>query len=173
MSPRVLGHLRTAAVLAVLGLILVVGVSWGLDNVTKPFPERADPPPCLETPVSPGDVLRPAGITVSVLNASERNGLAGVTLNDLVDQGFARGQIANVPDEKVKTAQIWSPEGRTAAVRLVRGYLGGKVEIVDRSSTTAGITVVVGDQFSGVVSGRARVKATAPGTVCAPTLVAE
>ncbi len=168
MNPRLLGHLRTVATLAVLGVLLLVGVAWGLSAVSEPFPETADPPICVDSPVSEGDVLRPGGVTVSVLNAGERSGLASTTLDDLVDREFAKGQLNNASDEDVRSAQIWSADGSTAAVRLVRSYLGGKVEVVEREGPAAGITVVVGDQFPGVKKGRGQVKVDADGTVCSP-----
>ncbi len=45
--------------------------------MTEPFPEKADAPTCVDAVVAVGDVLRPGAITVSVLNAGGRDGLAG------------------------------------------------------------------------------------------------
>lgn len=168
MSPRLLGHLRTVATLAVLGVLLLVGVAWGFSAVSEPFPENADPPVCVESPVSAGDVLRPSGVTVSVLNAGERSGLASSTLDDLTDKGFAKGQFNNASGEDVRSAQIWSADRSTAAVRLVRSYLGGRVRVVERAGPAAGLTVVVGDQFPGIDKGRKQFKVDSDGSVCSP-----
>jgi hypothetical protein len=168
VTPRLLGYVRTAVTLGVLALLLVIGVTQGLDAVSKPFPKSEDPPVCVDNAIGRGDVLRAGSVTVSVINAGGRTGLANATLTDLVTRGFSRGELSNVPDPDVRSAQIWAPAGRSAAVRLVRTYLGGKVEIVERDSAVAGITVVVGNQFPGVVKGRFQVKVTADGTVCGP-----
>ncbi|MDO9457860.1 LytR C-terminal domain-containing protein [Nocardioides sp.] len=168
MNERVLGYVRTAVTLGVLALLLAFAVTRGLDAVSEPFPENEDPPVCVDSAVSKGDVLRVGGITVSVINAGTKNGLARQTLDDLEEQGFAGGELANQADPDILSAQIWSPGGRTAAVRLVATYLGGRVKVVDRQSSTAGITVVVGDRFPGVRKGRFQVKVTKDGTVCGP-----
>lgn len=168
MTPRALGYLRTVATLGVLALLLAYAVVRGLDAIAEPFPERADPPVCVESEVTAGDVLRAGGLTVSVVNAGETQGQARSTLDQLVDQGFNRGEITNLPDEDVASAQIWSPGGRSPATRLVRSYLGGRVQVVDRTSSVAGITVVVGDDFPGVRKGRSQVKVATDATVCGP-----
>ncbi len=168
LSPRLLGHARTVVTLAVLALLLVYGVSHGLRSVTAPFPELSDPPVCVDTTVTDGDVLRPGAITVSVLNAGERTGLAGVTLDDLEAQGFARGRISTLTDEDVARAEIWSPEGRTPVTRLVASYLGGSVRVVERTASVPGVAVVVGDRFPGVKPGLAQAEVGADVTVCSP-----
>lgn len=168
MTPRALGHLRTVATLGVLALLLAYAVTRGLSAVSEPFPQNADPPVCLESEVTAGDVLRAGGLTVSVVNAGETQGQARATLDELVAQGFDPGEITNLPDEDVVSAQIWAPGGRSPATRLVRSYLGGRVDVVDRTTSVAGITVVVGDQFPGVRKGRSQVKVATDSTVCGP-----
>lgn len=172
MTPRLAGMLTTAVTLGVLGLLLLFAVTRGLDAVSEPFPENAPPPVCVDGPVTAGDVLRTAGVTVSVINAGTRTGLARQTLNDLVDQGFDGGEVANQADPDIRFVQIWSPGGRTAAVRLVASNLRGKVEVIDREGSVAGITVVVGEDFRGVRKGRAQIKVTNDGTVCGPPALA-
>ncbi|WP_167736730.1 LytR C-terminal domain-containing protein [Nocardioides sp. 1609] len=168
VSPSVLGHVRTIVTLAVLALLLALGVSRGLNAVSEPFPESADPPICVDEDLTAGDILRPAQLTVNVLNAGERTGLAGVTIEDLQAQGFARGSISNLTGEDVASVEIWSPQGRTPAVRLVAGYLTGKVDVVERGSSSDGITVVVGDKFPGVRAGKEQIVLKTDVTVCSP-----
>jgi hypothetical protein len=168
VTARLSGHLRTAATLGVLALLLLLAVARGLAAVSEPFPQNAAPPVCTDSTVSAGDFLRPGGVTVSVVNAGTKTGLARKTLDDLKAQGFDGGELANLPDPDVRSAQVWVPGGRSAAVRLVVTYLGGKVKVVDRQSSVAGITVVVGDQFPGVRKGRFQIKVTSNGTVCGP-----
>jgi capsular polysaccharide biosynthesis protein len=168
VTPQIAGYTRTAVTLGVLGLLLVFGVVRGLDAVSDPFPVNEEPPVCVDSTVTAGDILRAPGVTVSVINAGRKTGLARTTLDDLKAEGFAAGEVANVPDKSVQSAEIWSPDGRTAAVRLLETYLGGTVRVVKRQSSVAGITVVVGDQFPGVQEGRLQIKVHADGTVCGP-----
>lgn len=165
-----ISRLRTLLTLLVLAALLVVGVTWGFNRVTAPFPEKAEDPTCVEVPVAVDDVLRPGAITVSVLNASGREGLAQRTLDDLVEQGFAKGELANGADDvEVRSVAILTDDPRSPAVRLLRSYLGGKkVQLIDGRGTSAGLNVVVGEKFSGVQKGRAQVVAASASTVCTP-----
>ncbi|MGA8846125.1 MAG: LytR C-terminal domain-containing protein [Nocardioides sp.] len=175
LSPRWLARLRTGATLAVLAVVLLVGVSVGVSRVTDPFPQAEETPICTQVDLVAGDVVEPAQVTVSVLNAGGPNGLAGRTLSDLSDEGFGRGQLADAPKgtSRVVNAQIWTTDGPTAAVRLVRSYLRGKVRIVERPATTTGITVVVGEKFGDLKTGKAQFRARDDETTCAPTTPVE
>lgn len=162
-------RLRTLAVLSFLGMLLVVGVTFGFAQVAKPFPQREDAPICVDTEFAVGDILRPAAITVSVLNGGERDGLASSTAEDLEEQGFARGQLSNAPsDSTVASAEIWTSDRQNPVVQLVRSYLGGRVKIVDRAAPSVGINIVVGDQFPGVRQGREEIAVQQSGSVCSP-----
>lgn len=175
ISPAWRSRLRTGATLLVLLVIVAVAVRIGVDRVAEPFPESADPPICTDTPVSAGDAVRAGEVTISIINAGGANGLAGRTLSDLVDRGFGRGQLADAPEgtRRVRNAQIWTTDGATAAVKLVRSHLAGKVTVVEREGTLGGITVVVGEDFSDVKDGRKQVRARADETTCVPTVPVE
>ena len=172
MSEAWIARLRAAATLTVLVLLVLVAVRVGVNQVSEPFPESQDAPICTTLDLAQGDDLRPADVTINVLNAGDQSGLAGRTLSDLQDSGFGIGDASDAPDdvEAVANAQIWSPDGTTAAVRLVRSYLQGKVRVVDRASPSAGLTVVVGGNFGGVKEGRAKVKVKVDQTTCVPTI---
>ena len=169
MTPRLAGLLRTGATLGVLALLLLFAVTRGLDAVSEPFPENAEPPVCVDTPVRAGDRLRTAAVTVSVINAGTETGLASRTLGELETAGFDPGQVSNLPDPDVRSAQIWTTDGRTPAVKLVRSYLGEDVKVVIRPSSVAGVTVVVGGRFTGVQEGRPEIRVRDDFTVCGPT----
>ncbi len=175
LSPQWAVRLRTVATLSVLLLVVFIAVRVGIDRVAKPFPQAEELPICTPTPLGAGDTVEPGDVTVSVINAGGANGLAGRTLSDLSDEGFGRGQLADAPEgtERVVTSQIWTTEGPSAAVRLVRSYLKGKVTIVDRESTTVGVTVVVGEKFRDVKDGKAKFRARDDETTCVPTAPVE
>jgi len=162
-------RLRSLLTLSVLGVLLVVGGLWGLSALTQPFPEEADPPVCVEVPFAQGERISRSDVTVSVLNAGDRNGLAGFTMDLFVDAGFGQGQAGNSEGGvKVETVQIWTDEPRHPAVRLVARQLGKAVKVVRRDPTTAGVQVVVGDGFKDLVDGPRRIVARSDVDVCGP-----
>ena len=117
-----------------------------------------------------GDHLFPAEVTVTVLNASRREGLASRTMTALQDGGFAAGSSANAPrGTKAGTVQIWTPDPQSPAVRLVAAWLPG-AKIVHRAAPGPGVVVVVGDHFSAVGAGPKSVSVAHDATVCSPTL---
>jgi hypothetical protein len=163
--------LRSAVTLAVLAVLLVVGVSWGFAQVTEPFPGKVDPPVCVDTTFAAGDRLYPQDVTVSVLNASKREGLAGRTMSELVTAGFAEGETFNAPDEtRVPRVEIWTTDADSPAARLVRSRFG-RPEVLEKTDPgAAGIVVVVGDAFEETLEGRPSVKVSADVAVCGPAL---
>ena len=175
ISPLWLARLRTGATLLALLLVLFVAIRVGFTQVSEPFPQAEEIPICTSTELLAGDVVEPGDVTVSVLNAGGANGLAGRTLSDLADEGFGQGQLADAPDgaPRVVNAQIWTTDGATAAVRLVRSHLTGKVKIVEREGSAVGVTVVVGKKFGDVKDGRAKLRARDAEATCVPTAPVE
>lgn len=163
-------RLRSTLTLAALLGLLLFGVSYGFSAVTKPFPQRAEPPVCTDTPIAQGEKIFPDQVTVSVLNAGERSGLAGRTMSQLVDVGYGRGDLANAPeDTDVKRVEIWTDEPNNPDVRLVATYLGTKKTLIVRRDTVAvGVNVVVGDRFQDLRKGRKGFKAKSDTSICSP-----
>jgi hypothetical protein len=163
--------MRSAVTLAVLTLLLVVGVSWGFSQVTEPFPGKVDPPICVDTSFPAGERIYPQDVTVSVLNASKREGLAGRTMAELVSDGFAEGETRNAPDKtRVARVEIWTTDADNPAVLLVRSRLG-QAEVLEKPDPgAAGIVVVVGDEFEETFEGRPSIKADSDIVVCGPAL---
>jgi hypothetical protein len=172
MTFDLLRKFRSLATLGVLCVLLLVGVSWGWSSVTAPLPESVDPPICVSTTVAAGDKIYPDQVTVSVLNAGKREGLAGTTLQGLVDAGFVRGELGNAPARAdVAGAEIWTDDPQSAAVRLVATYLaknGRGVEIKEEESDALGVNVLVGDEFTAVLKGRKSFTAGDDTTICSP-----
>ena len=163
-------RLRSAATLVGLTLMLVAGAAWGWAQLSKPFPGKADPPTCVDSTYSDGDKIYPQDVTVSVLNASDREGLAGRTLQLLVDQGFGEGDTANAPKgTDVALAEIWAPDSTNPAARLLRTRFG-QIEVRDRDYKEAGIVVVVGDDFEALRDGRGSVRVRTDVVVCGPAV---
>src|SRR5687768_7471486 len=117
---------RTAITLAFLAVLVLVGVTWGWAQVSEPLPGKVDAPLCVDTSYAAGDELFVQDVTVSVLNASSREGLAGRTMAELEDAGFAEGQTTNAPQgTAISTpAEIWVTDPENPAAKLVRKRFG-------------------------------------------------
>ena len=160
---------RSAATLAVLAVVFVIGVAWAWSSVTEPFPEKADQPACTDSPVTVGDRLTPGDVLVNVLNGSTTEGLAGDTMDALVRKGFGEGTKGNTTVKASSSgAVIWANDTDSAAAKLLKSYLGKGTEIEKRPTADPGITVVVGAGFPGIHDGRKSIKATSDGYVCKP-----
>ncbi len=171
MGPRGVARVKAGATFAVLVLVLVIGVAWAWAAITEPFPERAPTPDCATSVVRAGEPLRPGAITVSVLNAGGREGLARQTMDDLTGRGFDEGKLANAPDgATVARVQVWTSDRSDPAARLVRSYLGRGVPLVVRDGGQPGVNVVVGPNFAGTVKGLGRIVVKDDVTVCGPPL---
>jgi hypothetical protein len=165
---------RSAATLVVLTVLFVIGVAWAWSAVTEPFPEMEEEPPCTETAVSAGDVVRPRDVLVSVLNASRTEGLARDTMDGLIGKGFGEGTRGNTSMKIGDAGAVVLTDGEhSPAAELVRSYLGRDARIVEEPSAEPGVTVVVGDDFAGVVKGRRGVRAKEDTFVCKPPASAD
>jgi hypothetical protein len=160
---------KTAITLAVMCVLLVVVGLWGWNAATEPFPGKTEPPLCVTTSVDAGEKVFPQQVTVSVYNASDRNGLAGRTLDLFSDDGFNRGVSGNAPRTvRVAKAQIWTPDPASPDVQLVAAKLGRGVEVVRREGIGVGVTVVVGDDFEKLSRGKKSVVAEDESDICSP-----
>ncbi|GAA1952962.1 hypothetical protein GCM10009798_10200 [Nocardioides panacihumi] len=159
---------KTLITLAVLAALLAFATVWGWSALTAPLPGLANAPACVETPISAGDTVTPQQVTVSVLNAGKRAGLASRTMVALTDQGFNKGDSANAPAKtSVGYAQIWTDDPDSPAVALVASRID-HVRIVQHDVDQVGVVVVVGDKFRQLSKGEPSVKATKPTTICSP-----
>lgn len=140
--------LKSALTLLVLVALLVVAAVWGWQSLTKPFPSSEPAPLCTDTTVLTGTQVFRDQVAVSVFNGSDRNGLAGATMEQLEERGFVGADSDNAP-AKINGVQIWSDEPRNAAVRLVaRQFKSAK--IVSGEQLGRGIVVVVGESFKSL-----------------------
>lgn len=174
MAAIALARLRSAITLLVLLGLLLAGVAWGWSAMTQPFPESAEVAICDETTVPAGTKVYPDQVTVSVANAGTREGLAGRTMQLLVDAGFGEGQTGNAPSgTEVAFAEIWTDDPENPAVRLLKGKLGGDATVVRRDTTLSGVTVVVGDDFNRLREGGKWTRSEEDEQICSPPVEAE
>jgi hypothetical protein len=162
-------RLRSAITLVAMVVLLLGGVAWAWSAVSEPFPEREEAAICTTRQLVEGDKVYPDQVTVSVLNAGDREGLADRTMTALVDAGLARGELGNAPeDSAVNQVQIWSTDLDNPGVRLVKSYLGKSANVVRRDPPLPGVNVIVGEDFPGVVEGRKSFPVRDAATICSP-----
>jgi len=167
-------RIRSAVTLVGLAVLLLGGVAWAWSSVSKPFPEREEAATCESKRLVEGDKVYPDQVTVSVLNASVREGLADRIMTALVDSGLARGELGNAPDDAtVNSVQVWSDDLDSPAVKLVLSYLGKSAKVVRRDGPLPGVNVIVGEDFSGVIEGRKSYPVREATTLCSPPEVEE
>ena len=160
---------RTLVTLLVLTGIVLVSAAWGWSQLTKPFPGKVDQPACVDRTLTSGEKVFPQDVLVNVLNAGDRNGLAGSVLGQLQDAGFTKGVTHNAPTSvQVAKAQIWSKHPQGPDTLLLKSWLGPGTKVVPRKGQDLGVTIVVGDAFTQVAKGKKSVRATAGATICSP-----
>ena len=161
-------RLRSLVTLVVLGLGLALAGVWGWSAISEPFPKESRPPVCVDRDFAKGDVVKPRDVTVSVWNGGTRVGLAGLTMDLLVEAKFHEGSEGNTPGKrKVAEVEIWTEEPRSPAVQLVASQFA-RAKVVERKAHAPGVLVVVGDGFDDLVPGAKSVTARADTTVCGP-----
>jgi hypothetical protein len=161
-------RVRSLATLAALAGVLVIAGVWGWTAISEPFPQRSGRPVCVDREFAKGDPITRRDVTVSVLNAGTRVGLAGLTMDLLVDAGFHEGSEGNTPGKRrVDRVEIWTEEPNNPAVRLVASHLGD-VQVMRRPADKPGVLVVVGDGFDDLTGGRKSITAQGAVSVCGP-----
>ena len=166
-------HLLTAVTLLVLLALVGVGGYYGYKELFAPVGDDA-------TAASPGgkgcekglrkgETVRTRDVTVSVLNAGSRSGLAGQVQGRLVKRGFIAGTADNAPDDQVvRFVRVLAPSRKDPAARLVAVQFGPRTVIQrTRVDLGPGVDVIVGDRFKGLAPGAPRkLRATAAGSGC-------
>ncbi|WP_316689985.1 LCP family protein [Pseudonocardia sp. H11422] len=123
------------------------------EAVTAPAPDAATGPD-------------PASITVDVLNASDRTGLATQIGGTLRELGFSLGTIGNAPEPSAESLIRFSPD-RAAAAQVLADTVPSARSVPD-SASSGRLQLVLGASFDGTVRALAE-----PGPATAPATSAE
>lgn len=160
--PRRRGRIITAVVASVVVLGLF---GWGAVQLFHVFnggggskaaaPQNQHscrPAPSPSPTGRPMALPQPSGVTVNVLNATTRGGLAKSTADELAKRGFKVGRFGNAPaeyDKKVTQSALLvaGPKGEAAA-REAGTQIAGSTVRIDPTRKDASVDLLIGDGFS-------------------------
>jgi hypothetical protein len=185
---------RGRVMAAVVASVVVLGLfGWGAlqlfhvftgGNDTKASAAPLNRPSCKPAP-SPtrtgklAPLPQPAAVTVNVLNATARGGLAKTTADQLASRGFKVAKFGNATapyDQKVtQTALLVAGPAGEAAAREAATQVAGSTVKVDPARKDTTVDLLIGDGFAALASpadaAKARVVAAnppPPKPVCTP-----
>ena len=162
-------HAMTSITLLVLLGLLLAGAYLGWRSLSAPLADGEDNEPRCREGVQRGDRLVTEDVTVSVYNAGNRAGLAGRTQEELVARGFIAGDLGNAPEGlgQVRVVRVLAASRQDPAALLVARQFGKNTFVqVSDDTLGAGVDVVVGDDYVGVVKAPSRITARAAGSGC-------
>jgi len=150
--------LRTAIVLAVLGVAVLIAGRWGWAQLTQPFggevaaATATSAPACTPAPDGAPPLPAPAEVTVNVYNASGVSGLAGETADALAAGGFVVAAVDNDPLGKRLdgVGEVRSAPASQPQVESLLRYVPGAVWVQDQRAD-ATVDFAIGAGFTGVV----------------------
>ena len=137
----------------VLG-IFALGFGSGFFTRTATYTpaDGISPVPCLTLAVIPSDVVpQPSEVRITVLNGSERVGMAGITADILKVRGFKIANVGNFTGGKVKDpAEIhYGPSGALIA-RLLSAYVPDAYLVQDTRANKS-VELVIGKGFKRIL----------------------
>lgn len=161
------------ATMAVAVVVFVVGTIVGVRLLVSGT-EAAEPTAgCRASVVKAGTDLNSNVVRVNVFNASTRSGLANRVTINLQANGFLGGQIGNSTSQATPgRVAILTPNRDDPRVKLVAAQFRDKVTYAELDiEVPGGVTVVVGNNFSGLKSkARTSVKTDRDIRVCVPVV---
>lgn len=171
-------RLVTALTLVGLTVLVVWAAMWGWQSLSANFPGNplkatSDPTPaCRPVQVPPGGKVQSDQVQVSVYNSGDRMGLAGQTLDSLVERGFIGGVVGNAPaNVHVQRVQVWSTRPGDARARLVARQFGPGLRVrFTKRNLGEGVDVVLGDAFQHLSKAPTAVTVQKPQKFCVPVV---
>ncbi|MCF7551560.1 LCP family protein [Pseudonocardia sp. WMMC193] len=118
------------------------------NRLFKALREHA-PLPEVTTPVATASGPEPADVTVNVLNAADRTGLAGQVGDSLRALGFGVGEVGNAAEPSTDTVLRFSPDRADAAGLL--GRVVPAARLLQDPAGTSTLQLVLGTSFDGTV----------------------
>jgi hypothetical protein len=121
--------------------------------------------------IKKGARIQTGDVRVNVYNTGTRSGLAGETLDELVQNGFHRGVADNAPGNlSTRNATVLLVHGKAVPqVQLVRKQFIGTVTVHKGPALAPGVDILVGDAFRGVRAAAPKsVRVHKAVTTCAP-----
>ena len=180
--PRRRGRIIAAAVASVVvlglfgwGAVQLFHVFNGSSKDTKANAAPQNRPTCHPGPTPgitgrPMTLPQPAGVTVNVLNATTRGGLAKSTADAMAKRGFKVARFGNATapyDKKVSGSALLvaGPKGEAAA-REASTQIAGSAVRIDPARKDASVDLMIGDGFTVLASpadaAKARIAAAHP-----------
>ena len=147
--------------LLLLCALLAFGAWWGWRNLTKPIQESSQP--CVTVEAS---VLRAQDVTVRVLNAGNKAGLAGSVAAQLKAKGFNVASTGN-SDEDIAATVVRGANPEDPEVQLVLGFFPQAVPEGDQRKDHV-VEVILANDFAGFNADAPLEVAVPGGTVCLP-----
>jgi LytR cell envelope-related transcriptional attenuator len=142
---------RTAVVLLVLTAVLAGAFYYAASYFNSPAAPAATGCPTDEFTAGAAKPIAPGQITVNVLNATTRAGLAADTAKNVKARGFVVGNIANDPAKKKidGPAEVrFGPNGKDGA-EVVMKLVDGAAPVQD-TRADASIDLVLGNGFQAL-----------------------
>ncbi|MGL5866157.1 MAG: LytR C-terminal domain-containing protein [Dermatophilaceae bacterium] len=132
--------------------------------------ESSSGPAAPAAPCGPDDLraLAPAQVTVTVLNATARTGLAGQTSRSIAERGFTVGSVGNDTSKRPTpaVAEVRHGAAGEAQAKLVLSAMPTGTTMIKDARTGTGVDVALGARFTGLAPATS---ATAPPTCPAPS----
>ncbi len=161
---EIIRMIKTPLTLLALTAIVVFGGMWGYKNATAQIPPRP-PEPCVMTDV--GGTLTPNHVTLRVLNAGLRGGLAKRVSSAMRSYGFNILKVNNT-DQRLTNTVIVGHSPNDPEVVLVAGFFkkatrqgDGRIDHV--------VDVLLGDDYAGRLT-NPKQSVPVSGRVCLPVI---
>ncbi len=159
---QIIRMIKTPLTLLVLSAIVLFGGIWGYQNATAQIPPPP-PVPCVMTEV--GGQLKPDHVTLRVLNAGLRGGLAKRVSSAMRSYRFNILKVNNT-DQRLTNTVIVGNAADSPEVVLVAGFFKNSTRQGDGRIDHV-VDVLLGDDYAGRVT-NPKLTLAVTGPVCLP-----